>query len=148
MFGVLSNCIICTFSSAIRQKFTALHTSIYCLTIVPNLPAPTTMRMPAPMPIVQWICVHVHVRVSGLVMSWRGAALSYEWRMLLATDWMQFSTAIRMFFSYFLCSFSGWIPSANFNKISETHPSSVERESRYVRVHPPLTPIRVKDNVF
>lgn len=37
MFGVLSNCIICTFSSLPSAvKFTTRHTSIYCLTIVPN----------------------------------------------------------------------------------------------------------------
>lgn len=66
---------------------------------------------------------------------------------------MRFSTAIRLFFPYFSLFFFfnvfffGRIPSANFNKISKTHPSSVERESRYVRIHP-LTPIRVKNNVF
>lgn len=164
MFGVLSNCIICTFSSAIRQKFTALHTSIYCLTIVPNPPAPhNTMGMPATMPIVHspspiahpstangFVSVSMSVSPARLcpVMSWRRNELSYEWWVLLATDWMRFSTAIRLFFSYFsLFFFLGRIPSANFNKISKTHPSSDELASRYVRIHP-LTPIRVKNNVF
>ncbi|KAI8038017.1 hypothetical protein M5D96_009058, partial [Drosophila gunungcola] len=89
------------------------------------------MGMPASMPIVQWICVHVRVRVRvpGSVMSWRRTRLSYEWccwRPIECDFPLQFECFSRTF-----APFLGWIPSANFNKISETHPSSVERGSRY-----------------
>lgn len=120
MFGVLSNCIICTFSSLPSAvKFTTRHTSIYCLTIVPN---PLLQQCRARNGFVSWPVPGPLPPLSLPSLAWPALAPAFAWVMTGTADWMNTRCSPLFTTLIFLSPLppypqpcSACIPSTNFN---------------------------------